>query len=114
MALAAEGGLAEQGAFQSNGFAGGIFIEAICDLYGLLGGSLGAMFTSAAVVTGLVAAAVGGFQSIRSAAIVAISCFAITSSVSVYFGTFNCGAGGGGAVTREAALAPDNDPFGRE
>jgi len=110
LALAAEGGLAEQGAYQSNGFAGGIFIDAICDLYGLLGGSLGAMLTTAAIVTGLVAAAVGGFGSLRSAAVVAISCFAITSSVSVYFGTFNCGGDQGG-VAAPRQIAPETDPF---
>ncbi len=89
-AIAGAQTLDEVGAYQSNGFGGGIFVSAICDLYGLIGGSLGAMLTSAALFTGLVAAAVGGFQSVRSAVMVAVGSFAMSSGVSLYFGTFNC------------------------
>jgi hypothetical protein len=91
LAHAADGGLEAQGAYSSNGFAGGVFVNAICDLYDLVGGSLGALLTTAAVVTAVIGAAMGGFQNAKSAVLVGISAFGISSGVSVYFGTFNCG-----------------------
>ena len=75
---------------QAATFAGGIFQESICDLIGLMGGSLGAMLTSAAIVTALVGAAVGGFGNFRSAVMVGASSFGFAAGISVYFGNFNC------------------------
>ena len=90
-AVAFAGGLDDAGAYQSGGFAGGIFVEAICDLYSLVGGQMGAMMTSAALCTGLIGAAVGGFQNMKAALATGVACFAFTSGVSLYFGSFNCG-----------------------
>jgi len=90
--FAAQGGLAAQGAYSSNGFAGGIFVEAICDLTSLMGGSLGALLASSGILMALIAATVGGFSTFRSAVVAAVGAFSISAAVSIFFGTFNCGA----------------------
>ncbi len=89
---AAAQGMESYGAYSSNKFAGGVYTDAICDLIGLMGGGLGALLTGTAIATGLIAAAVGGFNSIKAAIIVGISSFALTALVSIFFGTFNCAA----------------------
>ncbi|MFN8391903.1 MAG: hypothetical protein U0136_16560 [Bdellovibrionota bacterium] len=108
-AHAADGGLDAQGAFSSDGFAGGVFVDAICDLMDLLGGSLGAMLTTAAVVTGLIGAVSGGFQHVKSAISVAVGAFAISAGLSLYFGDFGCGTGS--TTTGRTAVAQSPDFF---
>lgn len=72
------------------GFADGAFVEAICDIFSLMGNELGALLTSAALLAALVYAAIGGFGQSIAAVIVAVSAFAMTSAVSLYFGVFSC------------------------
>lgn len=105
LAFGIDGDLAAQGAYESKEFAGGIFVESICDLYSLVGGTFGALLTSAALMTGLIAAAVGGFQEVRTAVMAGVASFAIASGVSIYFGRFDCAAKGGGGGAAQAQPA---------
>lgn len=74
----------------STGFANGAFLEAICDIFSLMGNELGGFLTAASLLVALVYAAVGGLSHTTSAVIVAISAFSLTSIVSLYFGSFTC------------------------
>ena len=83
-------GLAEVGAYSSNGFAGGVFVRAICDMYELVQGSFGGLLMSASALCALVAAAMGNKSQFIAVIVVGVGAFALSSGVSLYFGTFNC------------------------
>lgn len=86
----AQESLASVGAYSSNGFAGGVFVRAICDLYSLVQGSFGGLLMSASALCALVAAAMGNKSQFIAVVVVGVGAFALSSGVSLYFGTFNC------------------------
>ena len=102
--LAADGGLASFGAFSSNGFAGGIFIDVICDIYDLMGGDLGALLTTASLFVAICAAAIGGMGMVRSSIVVAVASFSLSTGVSIYFGKFSCEGNNGGNGADKSAI----------
>jgi hypothetical protein len=86
----AQESLASVGAYSSKGFADGVFVDAICDMYNLVQGSLGGLLMSASALCALVAAAMGNKSQFMAVIVVGVGAFALSSGVSLYFGTFNC------------------------
>ena len=84
------GGAGDYGAYSSNGFAGGVFVEAICDLMSLLTGSLGGLLTAAAFLVALAIAVTNNFKGIAAGIMVAVGCYTVASWMSFGFGQFNC------------------------
>lgn len=74
-------------------FGGGIFTDALCDLYELLQGSMGAFFFSSALLVGIAAAAMGHLSQIKAALIVGVACLSVNATVSMHsaFDYLECG-----------------------
>ncbi len=97
---------------QSTGgkFAGGVFVDALCDIFDLMQGDLGGLLAAAA---GFVAILGGAFGSLRGAPafiVVAGGAFTISSGVSLYFGTFQCTAPTAGITAPAARVSAPFEP----
>ena len=93
-------------AFAATGqFAGGVFVEAMCDIFGLVEGDMGALLAATGGLIAICGAAFGSLRGAPSFIVTAIGAFSLSAGVSYGFGSFDCGTGGapGGRQISEAA-----------
>ena len=98
-------------AFAATGkFAGGVFVEAMCDIFGLVEGDMGALLAATGGLIAICGAAFGNLRGTPSFVVTAIGAFTISAGVSYGFGSFDCAGtapaapGGRTAVSRDAGL----------
>ena len=75
-----------EGAYTADPFAGGVIRQAYCDISGLVEGSLGALFATAAAVMAIASAAFGNLRQGAILLATAVGAATITTSVSLGFG----------------------------
>lgn len=100
----------------SAAFAGGVYVDAICDIYSLMQGDLGGMLAAVAGIMALVMASLGSLRGAAGFVVTAAAAFTISAGVSAWFGDFGCegGAGNRAAPSRSAeaaSLTPDAPLF---
>lgn len=100
--------------FAAGSFAGGVFVDATCDVLWYVSGSFGAMLTSAALLGGVVGAAMGNFKLATAAVVVAISCYTMSDMVTLYFGDLGCTPAQGGRVGKSAEVMTVPDGRAKE
>lgn len=87
-------------AFAATGkFAGGVFVEAMCDIFGLVEGDMGALLAAAGGLIAICGAAFGSLKGTPSFVVTAIGAFTLSAGVSYGFGNFDCGGGTPGGRT---------------
>lgn len=100
----------------SAAFAGGVYINAICDIYDLMQGDLGGLLAAVAGIMALVMAAMGSLRGAAGFVVTAAAAFTISAGVSAWFGDFGCGGNAGGRAApaggRSAEVAVINSPEG--
>ncbi len=91
-------------AFAATGkFAGGVFVEAMCDIFGLVEGDLGALLAATGGLIAICGAAFGSLRGTPSFVVTAIGAFSLSAGVSYGFGNFDCGTGTAARTVSEAA-----------
>lgn len=78
-------------AFAATGkFAGGVFVEAMCDIFGLVEGDMGALLAATGGLIAICGAAFGNLRGTPSFVVTAIGAFTLSAGVSYGFGNFDC------------------------
>lgn len=90
----------------SAAFAGGIFIDAICDIYSLIQGDLGGLLAASAGILAIVTAAFGSLKGAGAFVVTAIAAFTLSNGVTAWFGEFGCGESAPTRVAAPAAATP--------
>lgn len=85
-------------------FAGGVFKQGVCYIFGWMEGDLGALLAVAAGVVAVFMGAAGNFKGVAAFVMTAIGAYTISNSVEFYFGSFNCGGVPAAAGRQAAAL----------
>ena len=101
-------------AFAAGSFAGGVFVEATCDVLYYMSGGLGAMLTAASVLLGISAAAMGDLRLITAAICVALGSYTMGDVVEFFFGDLGCPAANNkSAVVYSVDTAPSDPSLSR-